>query len=185
MRTLHSFLDNLAAAGSTYGWGMDALALGVLLWALTAGYEQVRNGDRLAGPFLGAIDIVAQPGRQRDLGHGVGVCGDHPLTALVTTEGEQLREEAMVEHGWVAAMVTPTRHDDPAGRERPYQCMDHLHSQIRLVGHTDQGGLRRLRKRPQADGDRSADALFRMRVLNRRQRKAGERIHQASVSRDH
>src|SRR6266480_1916465 len=141
--------------------------------------------ERLAGPFLRAIDIIAQPGRQRDLGHGVAVCGDHPLTALVTTEGEQLGEEATVEHGWVAAMVTPTRHDDPAGRERPYQCVDHLHGQIRLVGHTDQGGLRRLRKRPQADGDRSADALFRMRILNRCHPKAGECSNQARVRRDH
>jgi len=43
MSTLHSFPNNLAAAGSTYGWRTDALALGVLLWALTAGYEQVRT----------------------------------------------------------------------------------------------------------------------------------------------
>jgi len=43
MSTLHSLLDNLAAAGSTYGWRMDALVLGGLLWALTAGYEQVRS----------------------------------------------------------------------------------------------------------------------------------------------
>ncbi len=43
MRTLHLLLDNLAAAGIAYGWRMDALVLGVLLWSLTAGYEQVRT----------------------------------------------------------------------------------------------------------------------------------------------
>src|SRR2546430_14648761 len=82
-------------------------------------------------------------------------------------------------------MATPPRHDDPPRRKRVDQRFDGLRGQIRLVGYTDQGGLRLLRKRPQADGDRPADALFRMRVLNRRQRKAGERINQASVSRDH
>ena len=96
------------------------------------------------------------------------MCRDHPLTAIVTTEGEQLGEEAMIEHGWVPAMVTPTRHNDAPRQERVDQCLDRLYRQIRLVGHTDQGGLRRLRKRPQTDGDRSADALFRMRILDRR-----------------
>ncbi len=43
MSTLHSLLDNLASAGSNYGWRMDALMLGGLIWALTAGYEQVRT----------------------------------------------------------------------------------------------------------------------------------------------
>ncbi len=44
MSTLHSLLDNLAAAGSTYGWRIDAILLGGLLWALSVGYTQVRTG---------------------------------------------------------------------------------------------------------------------------------------------
>lgn len=43
MSTLHSLLDNLAAAGSIYGWRIDAMMLGGLLWALAAGYSQVRT----------------------------------------------------------------------------------------------------------------------------------------------
>jgi hypothetical protein len=43
MSTLHSLLDNLAAAGSVYGWRIDALVLGGLLWALATGYGQVRT----------------------------------------------------------------------------------------------------------------------------------------------
>ena len=43
MSTLHSLLDNLAAAGSVYGWRIDAMVLGGLLWALAAGYGQVRT----------------------------------------------------------------------------------------------------------------------------------------------
>jgi hypothetical protein len=43
MRTLHSLLDNLTAAGSIYGWRFDAIVLGGLLWVLSAGYGQVRT----------------------------------------------------------------------------------------------------------------------------------------------
>jgi len=43
MSTLHSLLDNLAAAGIAYGWRIDAIVLGGLVWALAAGYEQVRT----------------------------------------------------------------------------------------------------------------------------------------------
>ncbi len=43
MSTLHSLLDNLAAAGSTYGWRIDAILLGGLLWALSVGYTQLRT----------------------------------------------------------------------------------------------------------------------------------------------
>jgi hypothetical protein len=43
MSTLHSLLDNLAAAGSVYGWRIDAMVLGGLLWALATGYGQVRT----------------------------------------------------------------------------------------------------------------------------------------------
>ncbi|HKV30053.1 MAG TPA: hypothetical protein VJT14_03455 [Candidatus Dormibacteraeota bacterium] len=43
MSTLHSFLDNLTAAGSLYGWRVDAMVLGGLLWALATGYGQVRT----------------------------------------------------------------------------------------------------------------------------------------------
>ena len=88
MSALHSLLDNLAAAGIAYGWRIDAIVLGGLVWALAAGYGQVRTAIALARPLLKAIDIVPQPGRQGDLGHGVRVCRDHPLTATVTPEGE-------------------------------------------------------------------------------------------------
>jgi hypothetical protein len=43
MSTLHSILDSLAAAGSIYGWRIDAMVLGGLLWALAVGYSQVRT----------------------------------------------------------------------------------------------------------------------------------------------
>jgi hypothetical protein len=43
MSTLHSLLDNLAAAGTAYGWRVDAIVLGGLVWALAAGYTQVRT----------------------------------------------------------------------------------------------------------------------------------------------
>jgi len=43
MSTLHSLLDNLAAAGSIYGWRIDAMVLGGLLWAVAAGFAQVRT----------------------------------------------------------------------------------------------------------------------------------------------
>jgi len=42
MSTLHSFLDSAAAAGSLYGWRMDAILLGSVLWALTASAAQLR-----------------------------------------------------------------------------------------------------------------------------------------------
>ncbi len=43
MSTLHSLLDNLAAAGTAYGWRIDAIALGGLVWALLAGYALLRT----------------------------------------------------------------------------------------------------------------------------------------------
>ena len=42
MSTLHSLLDNLVVAGIAYSWRIDAIVLGVLLWALTVSYTQVR-----------------------------------------------------------------------------------------------------------------------------------------------
>jgi hypothetical protein len=42
MSTLHSVLENALAAGSLYGWRMDAILLGSMLWALTAGCAQLR-----------------------------------------------------------------------------------------------------------------------------------------------
>lgn len=42
MSNLHSLLDNLVAAGSLYGWRIDALVLGVMLWMVTAGSAQLR-----------------------------------------------------------------------------------------------------------------------------------------------
>jgi hypothetical protein len=43
MNTLHSLLDNLAVAGTIYGWRIDAMLLGGLLWAVAASYGQVRT----------------------------------------------------------------------------------------------------------------------------------------------
>ena len=42
MSILHSLLENLTAAGSIYGWRIDAMLLGGLLWALATSYGQVR-----------------------------------------------------------------------------------------------------------------------------------------------
>jgi hypothetical protein len=42
MRSLHTLLDNLIAAGSISGWRIDAILLGSLLWAVSAGYAQLR-----------------------------------------------------------------------------------------------------------------------------------------------
>jgi len=43
MSTLHSLFDSLAAAGTAYGWRIDAIVLGGVLWAFAAGYTQVRS----------------------------------------------------------------------------------------------------------------------------------------------
>jgi hypothetical protein len=43
MSSLHSLLDNLAVAGMIYGWRIDAMLLGGVLWAMAAGYGQVRT----------------------------------------------------------------------------------------------------------------------------------------------
>jgi hypothetical protein len=42
MSTLHSLLENAAVAGSLYGWRMDAMVLGSMLWVLAAGAAQLR-----------------------------------------------------------------------------------------------------------------------------------------------
>jgi hypothetical protein len=42
MNTLHSLFQNVTAAGSLYGWRMDAIVLGSMLWALTAGSAHLR-----------------------------------------------------------------------------------------------------------------------------------------------
>jgi hypothetical protein len=42
MSTLHSLLDNLLAAGTLYGWRVDAIVLGGTLWLLTAGFSNIR-----------------------------------------------------------------------------------------------------------------------------------------------
>ena len=41
MGSLHSLLDNLVAAGVSYGWRLDALLLGAMLWVLAAGSAQL------------------------------------------------------------------------------------------------------------------------------------------------
>jgi hypothetical protein len=43
MSTLHSLLNNVTAAGIAYGWRIDAIVLGGVLWAFVAGYTQVRS----------------------------------------------------------------------------------------------------------------------------------------------
>jgi hypothetical protein len=42
MSSLHSLLDNLIAAGSIYGWRLDAIVLGGIVWAFSIGYTQLR-----------------------------------------------------------------------------------------------------------------------------------------------
>lgn len=42
MSSIHSLLDNILAAGSLYGWRVDAIVLGTMLWLLTAGISHVR-----------------------------------------------------------------------------------------------------------------------------------------------
>jgi hypothetical protein len=42
MSSLHSLIDNLLAAGSLYGWRVDAIVLGGTLWLLTLGVTQIR-----------------------------------------------------------------------------------------------------------------------------------------------
>ena len=42
MRNLYSILDSVLMAGTTYGWRIDAIAIGGLLWALTSSYTMVR-----------------------------------------------------------------------------------------------------------------------------------------------
>jgi hypothetical protein len=42
MSSLHSLLDNLIAAASIYGWRLDAILLGSILWAVSTSYTQLR-----------------------------------------------------------------------------------------------------------------------------------------------
>jgi hypothetical protein len=42
MSSLHSLLDNTITAGSIYGWRLDAILLGSILWAVSASYTQLR-----------------------------------------------------------------------------------------------------------------------------------------------
>jgi hypothetical protein len=42
MSSLHSLLDNAITAGSIYGWRLDAILLGSILWALATSYTQLR-----------------------------------------------------------------------------------------------------------------------------------------------
>jgi len=43
MNSLHSLFSNLATAGTVYGWRVDAILLGGLLWTLAALSEPIRN----------------------------------------------------------------------------------------------------------------------------------------------
>lgn len=42
MSSLHSLLDNMITAGSIYGWRLDAMLLGSILWAISTSYVQLR-----------------------------------------------------------------------------------------------------------------------------------------------
>lgn len=42
MRNLYSIIDSVVAAGTIYGWRIDAIAIGGLLWALACGYTKIR-----------------------------------------------------------------------------------------------------------------------------------------------
>ena len=42
MSTLHSLFENIATAGTLYGWRIDAILLGSMLWALAASSVQLR-----------------------------------------------------------------------------------------------------------------------------------------------
>lgn len=42
MSSLHSLLDNMVAAGSIYGWRLDAILVGSILWAISTSYLQLR-----------------------------------------------------------------------------------------------------------------------------------------------
>jgi len=46
MSTMHSLVSNVTAAGTLYGWRIDALALGSLVWIATTGYSQLRFAIR-------------------------------------------------------------------------------------------------------------------------------------------
>jgi hypothetical protein len=42
MTSLHSLLDNMITAGSIYGWRLDAILLGSILWVISTSYMQLR-----------------------------------------------------------------------------------------------------------------------------------------------
>lgn len=42
MSSLHSLLDNMITAGSIYGWRLDAMLLGSILWAISTSHLQLR-----------------------------------------------------------------------------------------------------------------------------------------------
>lgn len=42
MSSLHSLLDNMITAGSIYGWRLDAMLVGSILWAISTSYVQLR-----------------------------------------------------------------------------------------------------------------------------------------------
>jgi len=42
MSSLHSLLDNMITAGSLYGWRLDAILLGSILWAVSTSYTHLR-----------------------------------------------------------------------------------------------------------------------------------------------
>jgi hypothetical protein len=43
MSSLHSLLQNLTAAGNLYGWRVEAILLGGLVWVFSTGLAELRS----------------------------------------------------------------------------------------------------------------------------------------------
>src|SRR5207302_5891998 len=72
---------------------------------------------RLSRPFLRAIDVVAHRRLEVDLDDRLRVRRDHPLTAAIALQPQQIGEEAPIEDRWVPSMVAVARDDDPPWRK--------------------------------------------------------------------
>src|SRR5437868_8583400 len=83
---------------------------------------------RLSRPFLRAIDVVAHRRLEVDLDDRLRVRRDHPLTAAIALQPQQIGEEAPIEDRWVPSMVAVARDDDPPWRK----CTDQLGNRLRV-----------------------------------------------------
>ena len=91
MNSLHSLQQNLLMAGTIYGWRLDAMLMGGLLWILVELLSEwrlasvrVRALRGLTRPILRTIDVDPHHRRERHLDHGLGVGGYNPAAALIT-----------------------------------------------------------------------------------------------------